>query len=779
MSVRTKALRPAIIGFVALLLAFAASWAFRQRFAAAPAKVSETPASEEILSKDKQIFADYGGSASCQSCHRDEYDQWKKSNHGLAERPVSAVDAEAFRPETFAHGTQHTDIRSIGGDHRIVALGPNKRYETYMVERVIGNDPLRQFLAKFSGGRYQALEAAYDPNRHQWFNVYGTEDRQPGEWGHWTGRGMNWNSMCAACHNTRLQKHYDTAADVYHTSMAEPTVSCEACHGPLKAHNDWQHQFGKSGGKDPTVVKLTARQTFDNCGYCHSRRGEIDDDFKPGDNFFDHARLTIVDDTNVFYPDGQVRDEDYEFSAFLGSRMHFRDVKCMDCHNPHSAKTNVSGNGLCMRCHNGTVANAPLINPVTHSRHKVFNYDGNGAIVNGELTSYNPKQIQETGGECVNCHMPQTNYMQRHGRHDHGFTTPDPRLTKQFAIPNACNRCHTDKDADWALKHSEEWFGNKMERPTRHRAQIIAAARAGDDHACDGLLEMLAKEEIPYWRAVAVGLLQPWSNAPTIQTQLMRSLSDPDELVREAGVRALTPLAETNAPELTEALRQRFGDSVRGVRIAAAWALRSTVDPTSRTGSELIQSLDNNADQPIGQMQKGAYALTRDEPEQALGHYAKAVEWDPNSAAIRNDYAVVLAQLNRNEAAVTQLEAACKLEPQNVEYRFRLGLAWNELGRIDQTVEALQKALELDPRHVRAWYNLGLALNSSGRTDDALTALNRAELLSPSDPNIPYARATILARLGRTTEARQAAERTLQIQPDYPPARELLQSLPN
>ena len=51
--------------------------------------------------------------------------------------------------------------------------------------------------------------------------------------------------------------------------------------------------------------------------------------------------------------------------------------------------------------------------------------------------------------------MPVTTYMQRHPRHDHGFTIPDPLLTKQFGVPNACNKCHTDKDTEWSLEALE------------------------------------------------------------------------------------------------------------------------------------------------------------------------------------------------------------------------------------------------------------------------------------------------------------------------------------
>ena len=39
--------------------------------------------------------------------------------------------------------------------------------------------------------------------------------------------------------------------------------------------------------------------------------------------------------------------------------------------------------------------------------------------------------------------------MARDPRHDHGFTIPDPLLTKELGIPNACNRCHADKTVDW------------------------------------------------------------------------------------------------------------------------------------------------------------------------------------------------------------------------------------------------------------------------------------------------------------------------------------------
>src|SRR5207249_133639 len=230
------------------------------------------------------------------------------------------LDQDAFAPpRSFHYGTQTTSVRRDNDRYEIVSIGLSKHPETNIVARVIGHDPLRQFLCEAPRGRYQAMEAAVDPLRREWFNVYGQEERQPGEWGHWTGRGMNWNDMCAGCHNTRVRKNYDAASDGYHTTMAEMSVGCEACHGPLRAHNDWQNRFGKSGQKDPTVPRPARARVLDTCGFCHARRSELTGDFKPGDDFLDDHELTIVDYTDAYYPDGQIREEDYEYASFLSS----------------------------------------------------------------------------------------------------------------------------------------------------------------------------------------------------------------------------------------------------------------------------------------------------------------------------------------------------------------------------------------------------------------------------------------------------------------------------
>jgi len=725
------------------------------------------------------VYADYGGSASCEECHAEEFAAWKHSNHGLAERELAAaMDDAAFIPErTFHHGTQQTTVLTNNGHYALITAGLHGSNETFIAARILANHPLRQALIPLAGGRLQASEAAWDPRSNQWFNVYGTEDRMPGEWGHWLGRGMNWNSMCAICHNTRLHKNYDAASDTYHTTWVEHGVGCEACHGPMRDHNDWQHANKNKGLKDPTIRKFTRDQMLDTCAPCHSRRGEITGDSKPGDSYWDNYLLTIVDGSELFYPDGQIHDEDYEFTAFLGSAMHNKGVRCLDCHDVHTMKTKLPGNYLCLACHAVGMTNAPNIDPVRHSHHQVFGYDTNGVLVNANLAAYKPSQIKETGGECVNCHMPQTVYMQRHWRHDHGYTIPDPLLTKEFAIPNACERCHADKGTDWNLKYVEQWYGTNMNRPYRQRAEIVARGRHGEDAAREPLLTMLATDNIPYWQAVAGGLLQRWSGDAKVSSALIAQLNNTNALVRQMVVQTLGQLAEAGRPEIITALQPKLNDSSRNVRIETARHFAATLDTNTLAGREFLHYLDHGRDQPLGQLQIGMFELMRSDSTNALIHFQKAVEWDPYSAGVRHELAIVLSQMGRAQEAVKQLEAAVKLAPNDADFHYTLALALNEAGESGRVLPELEQAVKCDPQFARAWYNLGLARSAQGDDAGALAALVRAESADPSDPRPPYARATILARLGRNDEAQAAARRALEIQPDFNDARTLIRAL--
>ncbi len=709
---------------------------------------------------EKAVFATYAGSDACRDCHTEQYDKWKASNHGMAERlPDPELEDPAFVPaQTFSHGTQTTEARKVGEEYQIVSLGFGNTVAPYKVERVIGHHPLRQFLVDGGNGRLQTMEACFDPKLREWFDVYGDEDRKPGEWGHWTGRGMLWNQMCASCHNTRVRKNYDPETDGYQTSMAERTVGCESCHGPMREHAEWRRQYPDSKEKDPHLPAWDRSQHTENCAGCHARRGEITGDFKPGDSFWDHYLLTITDHSDTYFPDGQVRDENFEYASFLSSGMAHSGVRCMDCHDMHSGKTLLPGNMLCMRCHTpGGFPNAPPIQPLTHTFHGP----------------------ESTGSQCIHCHMPQTPYMQRHWRHDHGWTIPDPKLTRDFGVPNACNRCHQDQNADWALAAVEKWYGPRMERPTRQRAELVAKARRGDVSAREGLIEVLRTDRIPHWRASAALLLDQWTSDAAVRAALVEQTGHEHPLVRTASLRSLEAPAAEGDSSARAAMDKALLDPVRSVRITAAWALRDSLALDSTAGKDLLHMLRHNSDQPSGQMQLGQFHFARGDAAKAVTHMEKAIAWDPNSPPFHHDLALIHSSVGDTAKTVQKLRDAIKLAPNEARYHYELGLALSETGDLEQTVAALRDAVRVQPDFARAWYNLGLALNGLQQPEEAISALLKGEAADPRDPGIPYARATILAQLGRKMEAVMAVDRALAIAPGFQQARQLRMMLGN
>ncbi len=701
---------------------------------------------------------EYAGSESCRECHEEAHDLWRASHHALAERPFRLdVDAAAFLgKDPIRHGSFESSVVLEGSESRINTAGLDGAVRPFPVARVIGEFPLRQFLVQGDGGRFQVAALSYDPARDEWFDVFGDEDRRPHEWGFWLNRGMNWNSMCADCHNTNLRKNYDAATDAYHTELSEVGVGCEACHGPSGEHVVWQRANRDEKG-DPTLFWLHVPEDVnawvDTCGACHARRMELVETVDPTAPFLDAFLPELLDLSEVYYADSQVHDEDYEYVSFLMSRMGGSgEVTCLSCHEPHGGKPRAAGNKLCMACHRDQRGSIPPIDPAPHSHH----------------------DVAQEGGSCVGCHMPLTTYMQRHPRRDHGLTIPDPLLTKELGIPNACGRCHAEEGVDWALDVVEQWYGARMERPTRARARLVARARSPAPDAAAPLLAALPGEKNPAWRATYALLLARFAGEDETRAALARLLADTAPLVRAMAARALELPCARSRPALIGLLQ----DPCRAVRVQAAWTLRAEVDLAAQAGQDLLNYLRLNADQPAGVMMEATLRLDRGEVERAIELQRLAVAWEPNSEVTHQNLAIALSRAGKTHEALTHCERACELEPGDAGLWYSLGLARAETGNARGAVDALETSCRLDPGVARVWYNLGLARkNLLGDAAGGIAALETATALEPDSAAIWYALAAVLSEAGLVERAAQAAERALQADPSHRSARALRDAL--
>jgi tetratricopeptide (TPR) repeat protein len=93
---------------------------------------------------------------------------------------------------------------------------------------------------------------------------------------------------------------------------------------------------------------------------------------------------------------------------------------------------------------------------------------------------------------------------------------------------------------------------------------------------------------------------------------------------------------------------------------------------------------------------------------------------------------VMLSRLNPG-GAVSMLEAAVKVEPQNPEAHNFLGSALTSTGRTQEAIGQFHLALALRPDYSNARFNLGNALVKSGKLEEAIAEYKRLLETNPED----------------------------------------------
>src|SRR6185295_4542643 len=111
------------------------------------------------------------------------------------------------------------------------------------------------------------------------------------------------------------------------------------------------------------------------------------------------------------------------------------------------------------------------------------------------------------------------------------------------------------------------------------------------------------------------------------------------------------------------------------------------------------------------------------------------------------------------------LQQAIAIDPQDAAAHESLGLLAARQGQLPGALTHLQKASELAPDNGHYAYVYAVALNSSGKTAEALAALKQAHQQNPSDFDVLYALATISRDAGDREAALGFARQLMEIAP--------------
>lgn len=714
------------------------------------------------------LGAEYVGSARCRSCHEQAYDKWRASHHARAMQPARTETVLGdFSAATFAHRGETWRFYRRDGRYMVRAEGPDGAPHDYVVAYTFGVYPLQQYLIRFPGGRLQCLSVAWDVPRKRWFFLYPGRDIGPDDWLHWTRGGQNWNGMCADCHSTNVRKGFDPEANRYRTEWSEISVGCEACHGPASRHLAWaarpallRPELGQAGL--PVLTKhLPVRDLVEICAPCHARRAQIADQGLPGAPLLDRYLPALLT-TPVFYPDGQIRDEDFEYHAFSQSKMHAMGVRCTDCHDVHSGKRYVAGNALCTRCH--------VAADYDHARHHHHK-----AVEQGKPSA---------AAQCVSCHMPSETYMVVHLRRDHSLRVPLPEVSRASGAPNAClaGGCHADKSSAWLEAEYNAWYWRPGRVVPQHYGPTFAAAQRGEPTAEPELIALARAPERPaVVRATAVELLGSYRSAAS-QAAIAGALSDPDPLVRYAGIVQLRPVTPQ---ELVTLLGPQLGAPLRALRAEAAARLTEVplelLDGEQRTAharalAEYVETRRYMSDLPSGPYNLANVYANLGQLEAAEREYRRTLSIDAQFHPAKSNLALVLARRGDGAGAERLLREAWAAQPEQAALGLNLGLLLAERGEKAGAERALRAALLRDPRLAQAAHNLALLLRE--RDLRAAVALSRrAVAQAPDEPRYAHALAYLQEQAGEPTAAIHTLEALLARHPRFPEAYPLLGEL--
>jgi len=684
----------------------------------------------------------------------------------------------------------------------------------------LGVRPLQQYMVEFDRpkdmpanqvARLQVLRVSWDTEKQRWFYMPPPdvpEQMAPHDPLHWTGVGQRWNTMCAYCHSTNLQKNYDVKTRIYHTTFAEIDVSCEACHGPGSVHVqlarrhslfwDRKRGYGLAGlnGPDPQVQ-------IQACAPCHSRRRVMYPDFQPGDNYYDFFSNELLR-AATYFADGQIKDEDYVFGSFIQSKMYHNDIRCTDCHDPHAARLKHQGNQVCTSCH----------------QHSGAKYDSE---------AHHHHKMGTPGAACPECHMPETTYMEVNPRRDHSIRIPRPDLSVALGVPNACTRCHlTDAkipaarraelkqyrdwidaarqgDAtvqaelkrldQWALDAVHKWYG-KTKWP-RHFSYALVAGRGNEPGAGDLLAAVAANRKWPgIVRATAILQRGRLSRVPDLAAET-RALHDPDPQVRMAAVdrffdylpnvgsrplasrdldglaNQVGPIVRQLIPLLTDARRNVRAETGRVLARVPPQLINRLLNGQQRDDmdcavQEYVAGVNESSDRGGAHMSLGVLYEALGWDDRAADAYRDAIRTEPGLTGPRSNLAALLERILEQETR--------RFGPDKLPQRVRGYPREIETLRQEE-LKLLARDARLLPDSGPIQYRYGLSAYLNGDADAAEKALLHACELEPDNDQFLFALALFYEKFQRTAQALDIVKKLLKMQPRNPQYGQLYQRI--
>jgi protein O-GlcNAc transferase len=164
----------------------------------------------------------------------------------------------------------------------------------------------------------------------------------------------------------------------------------------------------------------------------------------------------------------------------------------------------------------------------------------------------------------------------------------------------------------------------------------------------------------------------------------------------------------------------------------------------------------------------GTISQIHRKPEEAIQHFGKALEFDPDHEFACRDLCYVLYQLGKIEAAKEVINKGIARNPGNPAHHFYSGNLCLHARELDEAAVCFRTALAILPAYAEAHYNLGLVLQEQGKLSESIASFRNAISFNPDYADAHY-NLGVLLFTGQhfLPEAESSFRRVLKINPEH------------
>jgi tetratricopeptide (TPR) repeat protein len=197
----------------------------------------------------------------------------------------------------------------------------------------------------------------------------------------------------------------------------------------------------------------------------------------------------------------------------------------------------------------------------------------------------------------------------------------------------------------------------------------------------------------------------------------------------------------------------------------------------------------------------GLSFLSKDDCENALPYFEKAVDSDSNYAEAWAQTGFCREKLGRHSEAIEASRKAVSLRPSAESYfnlglahyylkqyreaaenyrnairldpynaadaHYALGLVYRDWGRTDEEIQSYKQAIKLKPDYVSAYERLGTRFLRSKKYPEAIETFKQLTSLKPGDANAPNNMGEAYFEMGLTSDAVEAFKQAIRLKPEF------------